>query len=522
MAAPKQAGTLKPSQSQSPIFPPDLINISVNHEHAGALPDMDINAGYQTNGSPNKEVLSPRDESDDSASEEGTEADSVKAKAEKVKQRDRLDVDMFQSWLRDEQQKTNDQSLNEAIREVGPADKRIIDSAREYQVELFERAKEKNTIAVLNTGTGKTLIAVMLMKHAVAQDLIDQQNGLAPRISFFLVDKVALVEQQWRVLQANLSHPVSRFSGDRLAGTEVRQEFWKHQFESNKAIVCTAAVLQDCLHRSFFTLDQINLLVFDEAHHAKKNHPYARIIKDFYADAEKRNARRPRIFGMTASPVDAKTDFLLAATHLETLLHSEIATVDPDKHELLQPAHVEIPVEYRLTATAFGTPLWLNLHALIGHNECFRKVFEFAKGCTRELGTWCADRTWHLLLTQDEMLKAKAKTERRINARRHETEDRIAAAIDTEIALMQQASDLLKSHAQDPMLKGHVTHKIEALQRILKGCFRPDTDKCIIFVTQRLTAILLADLLRQPWMGLEHINAGTLVCLHGRVIYEQC
>lgn len=488
--------------------------MSVNqHEHEGALHDPGIKAEYRADTTPNQEVFSPDNDSD-SASEEGTEADSKKAQAGKVNQRNRFDVGVFQSWLRDDQQKTNDQSLNEAIQEVGPADKRIIDSAREYQVELFERAKEKNTIAVLNTGTGKTLIAVMLMKHAIAQDLMDQQNGLAPRISFFLVDKVTLVEQQWRVLQANLSDPVSRFSGDRLAGTEVRQEFWKHQFESNKAIVCTAAVLQDCLHRSFFTLDQINLLVFDEAHHAKKNHPYARIIKDFYADAEKRNARRPRIFGMTASPVDAKTDFLLAATQLETLLHSKIATVDPDKHELLQPAHIEIPVEYRLAPAAFGTPLWSSLHALIGHNECFRKLFEFAKGCTRELGTWCADRTWHLLLTQDEMSKAKAKTERKIYARRHESEDRLAAAIDTEIAVMQQAFDLVQSHVQDPLKKGHLTHKVEALHRILKDSFQPGTDKCIIFVTQRLTAILLVDLLMQPWMGLKHIVAGTLVCLH--------
>jgi len=36
---------------------------------------------------------------------------------------------------------------------------------REYQIELFEKAKKENIIAVLDTGSGKTLIAVMLLKE---------------------------------------------------------------------------------------------------------------------------------------------------------------------------------------------------------------------------------------------------------------------------------------------------------------------------------------------------------------------
>lgn len=36
---------------------------------------------------------------------------------------------------------------------------------REYQVELFERVMRENTIIFLPTGSGKTFIAVMLIKH---------------------------------------------------------------------------------------------------------------------------------------------------------------------------------------------------------------------------------------------------------------------------------------------------------------------------------------------------------------------
>lgn len=64
---------------------------------------------------------------------------------------------------------------------------RIISSPREYQVELFEKAKDKNIIAVLDTGSGKTLIAVLLLRHIFAQELEDRALGKPKRISFFLV-----------------------------------------------------------------------------------------------------------------------------------------------------------------------------------------------------------------------------------------------------------------------------------------------------------------------------------------------
>jgi endoribonuclease Dicer len=41
---------------------------------------------------------------------------------------------------------------------------------RDYQIELFNISKKKNTIAILESGTGKTFVAIMLMKHMVAKE----------------------------------------------------------------------------------------------------------------------------------------------------------------------------------------------------------------------------------------------------------------------------------------------------------------------------------------------------------------
>lgn len=43
--------------------------------------------------------------------------------------------------------------------------KETIQEIREYQKEIFENCKEKNSIIFLETGTGKTLISIMLIDY---------------------------------------------------------------------------------------------------------------------------------------------------------------------------------------------------------------------------------------------------------------------------------------------------------------------------------------------------------------------
>lgn len=86
---------------------------------------------------------------------------------------------------------------------------------------------------------------------------------------------MALVYQQAAVLNANIDQPINKFCG--AMETDLwSKETWENHFKKNMIIVCTAEVLQQCLLHSYIKMDQINLLIFDEAHHAKKGHPYAR------------------------------------------------------------------------------------------------------------------------------------------------------------------------------------------------------------------------------------------------------
>ena len=74
---------------------------------------------------------------------------------------------------------------------LAPANgRRIIDRVRDYQSELFARAKAGNIIAVLDTGSGKTLIAALLLRETVSKEMDDRAAGRSPRTSFFLVGHI--------------------------------------------------------------------------------------------------------------------------------------------------------------------------------------------------------------------------------------------------------------------------------------------------------------------------------------------
>ncbi|KAI1124414.1 hypothetical protein F5Y10DRAFT_269094 [Nemania abortiva] len=438
------------------------------------------------------------------------------------------DRSLFDDWLRDQRENAyrsirdsdvgdKDASLAGSGLRPSPTDTDdapIIHSPREYQTELFERAKEKNIIAVLDTGAGKTLIAALLLRHIIEQELDDRKAGKGHRLAFFLVDKIALVHQQYRVLEANLDFPMDSFTGD-SGGAIYTQEFWNKTRDEKTVIVCTAEVFHQCLSHSFIHMEQVNLLIFDEAHHAKRNHPYARIVKDFYATLEKGNGKRPRILGMTASPVDAKTNVHVAAAQLEGLLHCEIATVnDP---AVFSRAAINKPTEgfigYRNADIPFETVLWQRLHQLVGKNRAFDRLFTYSRECTLELGRWAADRVWKLWLTKEEADKIEARTERDFNQVEFL---RPSTALDSErraIDAVRQARQLMINYdfPELELDQFHMSHKVIQLIEHLNETFDPEMDKCVIFAEQRLTVALLANIFQQPYLSLRGYKAGRLM-----------
>lgn len=73
---------------------------------------------------------------------------------------------------------------------------------------------------------------------------------------------------------------------------------------AHKVLVMTPAILVERLTCRSLCLENVPLLVFDEAHHCRKNHAYRQIMQMY--DSLPAGAPRPHIFGMTACPVNSK------------------------------------------------------------------------------------------------------------------------------------------------------------------------------------------------------------------------
>lgn len=369
--------------------------------------------------------------------------------------------------------------------------------------------------ANIGLGSGKTLIAALLMRHVLNQELEERAAGKPKKIAFFVAEKVALCFQQHRMLKTNLAFPIAKLHGDSTGMTSTR-EFWDSQMNEHMAIVCTAQVLLDGLSHGFVTMRQINLLIFDEAHHAKKNHPFARIIQSYYR-GESDPKERPRIFGMTASPIDGQTrDMKDACSEFEAMLDSRIATVSDEvlRANLERKRLVESVAAFACLPDPeqVRTDLWRTIHGQVSQNMEFRASLDFSKDAASTLGSWCADRFWSLRMTDIEVIKLKARTEHDFGdavVQQGITSDDAISAIkkvqktvtDTTLVPISRNSDLLSS-------------KVKLLWDILDAEFRESpTKRCIVFVEKQFTAVVLADLFQQPLMKIPSLNPAYMVSL---------
>ncbi|KAI0324687.1 hypothetical protein GY45DRAFT_1364938 [Cubamyces sp. BRFM 1775] len=204
---------------------------------------------------------------------------------------------------------------------------------RRYQEEIFTRAQQGNVIAALDTGSGKTFISTLLIKWVAARNI----GG--DKITVFLVPKVALVQQQGEFISKQTTLRVRQFSGA-TAHDMGDREGWKKEFEDADVFVMTAQIFLNLLTHSHWSMDKVSLIVFDECHHTRKNHAYNGIMREYFQTPVE---SRPKVFGMTASPIWNPKNAVESLTTLERNLDSKVIAVKEHVDELV--GHSPKPTE---------------------------------------------------------------------------------------------------------------------------------------------------------------------------------
>lgn len=159
-----------------------------------------------------------------------------------------------------------------------------MEQPREYQQAIFETAKKKNTLVVLPTGLGKTLIALMLAKERIRE--------FPGSKILFLAPTRPLVEQHYHYFKKHLeNYEMHIFTGEINAGK--RAEIWKTAQIVFSTPQCIHFDLKNCL----ISMKNVSLLIEDECHRCLKNYSYTYVAKNY-----SENSENPRILGLTASP----------------------------------------------------------------------------------------------------------------------------------------------------------------------------------------------------------------------------
>ncbi len=161
---------------------------------------------------------------------------------------------------------------------------------REYQKKIFLSCTKKNCLVVLPTGLGKTLIALMLAIHRLKEFPHEKVLFLAPTRP--------LAEQHLNYFKKHLSE---LFASITLFTGKVNQEKRKNLWNVSDIIFSTPQCIANDLRKKLYTLEDVCLLIQDEAHRCLKNYDY-----NFIAQQYMKNAIHPRILGLTASPGSEK------------------------------------------------------------------------------------------------------------------------------------------------------------------------------------------------------------------------
>jgi len=178
---------------------------------------------------------------------------------------------------------------------------------REYQTKIANECATKNSLVVLPTGLGKTIIAVLVVSKILER--VPQNSKI-----IVLAPTRPLIAQHYDVFLKFLNIPEDKFA---ILTGKILPEKRIDVFNKKIILFYTPQTLRNDLVSRKYTLKDTALIIFDEAHHTAGNYPYTMISDEL-------NDQNPDaiILGLTASPGASKKKISLLCENLHIPLEN--------------------------------------------------------------------------------------------------------------------------------------------------------------------------------------------------------
>lgn len=214
---------------------------------------------------------------------------------------------------------------------------------REYQKNIFESAKDSNTLVVLPTGLGKTMISAMVADYRLSK--------YADSKALFLAPTKPLVNQHYKTFSAMMDLELGAVSGEVPKGDR------RNVYETARLIFATPQTIEHDIDDGVIDFSEFSTLIVDEAHHTVGNYAYVKIAREFA-----KKSRHPAILGLTASPAADQEKIKLICNNLSISKVEIRGEDDPDVSPYVKAKTVE---EVRLALPDEMTELVNRLKLLI-------------------------------------------------------------------------------------------------------------------------------------------------------------
>ncbi len=197
---------------------------------------------------------------------------------------------------------------------------------RAYQDNILKTAREKNTLVVLPTGMGKTIIALLLA--------IERLEKFPEEKVLILAPTRPLVSQHKKVFEELTT--IEKDSLKLITGTK-KPEKREKEYKDAKIVFSTPQTVENDLKEGRLSLEDFCLLVVDEAHRSVGNYSYTYVAKKYMTQA-----KHPLILALTASPGSDKEKIEEICRNL-FIRNVEIKTEDdPDVKPYIKPVIIDV------------------------------------------------------------------------------------------------------------------------------------------------------------------------------------